>query len=181
VPSPSTRPPAGRKQCGRRRYSGAACAACGTWSTPTTAKGDRVEAVRTRAPDEALHTLGAARRGDESRQRGGGGGDTREPPRAPSGSPQKQEPGEGYPPQNEGTARGPPAGWMLVPALPNTILTLARSFSFPEGSGFKGEPPDVLALLRLLNEHEVRYLVTGSATAMIHGPTLAWDDLRRVR
>lgn len=39
------------------------------------------------------------------------------------------------------------------------------------------EQPDVVTLLRLLDEQEVRYLVTGSAAAMIHGVSLEPGDL----
>jgi hypothetical protein len=38
-------------------------------------------------------------------------------------------------------------------------------------------PPDVPGLLRLLNEHGVRYVVTGSAAAMLHGVDLVPGDL----
>ena len=38
-------------------------------------------------------------------------------------------------------------------------------------------PPDVPRLLRLLNEHGVRYVVTGSGAAMLHGVDLAPGDL----
>jgi len=38
-------------------------------------------------------------------------------------------------------------------------------------------PPDVLRLLRLLNEHGVRYVVTGSGAAMLHGVELEPGDL----
>jgi hypothetical protein len=41
----------------------------------------------------------------------------------------------------------------------------------------KRDPPDVDALLNLLNEHDVRYLVTGSAAAMLHGVALEPGDL----
>jgi hypothetical protein len=41
----------------------------------------------------------------------------------------------------------------------------------------KRETPDVGALLNLLNEHDVRYLVTGSAAAMLHGVALEPGDL----
>lgn len=37
--------------------------------------------------------------------------------------------------------------------------------------------PDVEALLEILNEHEVEYLVTGSAAAMLHGVVLDPGDL----
>lgn len=39
------------------------------------------------------------------------------------------------------------------------------------------EPPNVTLLLNLLNEHDVRYLVTGSAAAMLHGVELQPGDL----
>lgn len=39
------------------------------------------------------------------------------------------------------------------------------------------QPPDVPALLRLLNEHGVRYVVTGSGAAMLHGVELVPGDL----
>lgn len=38
-------------------------------------------------------------------------------------------------------------------------------------------PPDIAALLRLLNEHGVRYVVTGSVAAMLHGVPLQPGDL----
>jgi hypothetical protein len=38
-------------------------------------------------------------------------------------------------------------------------------------------PPDVPALLRLLNEHGVRYVVTGSGAALLHGVDLVPGDL----
>jgi hypothetical protein len=38
-------------------------------------------------------------------------------------------------------------------------------------------PPDVPALLRLLNEHGVHYVVTGSSAAMLHGVDLVPGDL----
>jgi hypothetical protein len=41
----------------------------------------------------------------------------------------------------------------------------------------KRQPPDVDALLRLLNDHGVRYVVTGSAAAMLHGVALEPGDL----
>ncbi len=41
----------------------------------------------------------------------------------------------------------------------------------------KREPPDLGAFLGLLNEHGVRYLVTGSAAAMLHGVALEPGDL----
>jgi len=41
----------------------------------------------------------------------------------------------------------------------------------------KRQPPDVAALLELLNQHEVRYVVTGSAAAMLHGVVLEPGDL----
>jgi hypothetical protein len=41
----------------------------------------------------------------------------------------------------------------------------------------KRDPPDVAVLLSLLNEHDVRYLVTGSAAAMLHGVALEPGDL----
>jgi hypothetical protein len=41
----------------------------------------------------------------------------------------------------------------------------------------KGEPPDVAALLKLLNDHDVKYVVTGSAAAMLHGVALEPGDL----
>jgi hypothetical protein len=41
----------------------------------------------------------------------------------------------------------------------------------------KREPPDVGPLLTLLNEHDVRYVVTGSAAAMLHGVALEPGDL----
>ena len=41
----------------------------------------------------------------------------------------------------------------------------------------KRQPPDVAALLELLNQHEVRYIVTGSAAAMLHGVVLEPGDL----
>lgn len=41
----------------------------------------------------------------------------------------------------------------------------------------KREAPDVGALLNLLNEHDVRCLVTGSAAAMLHGVALEPGDL----
>jgi predicted nucleotidyltransferase len=47
----------------------------------------------------------------------------------------------------------------------------------PHGSGVKRRPPDVDALLRLLNDHGVRYVITGSAAAMLHGVALEPDDL----
>ncbi len=37
--------------------------------------------------------------------------------------------------------------------------------------------PDVEALLEILNEHEVEYVVTGSAAAMLHGAVLDPGDL----
>jgi hypothetical protein len=39
------------------------------------------------------------------------------------------------------------------------------------------EPPNVTLLLNLLNEHDVKYLVTGSAAAMLHGVELQPGDL----
>ncbi len=39
------------------------------------------------------------------------------------------------------------------------------------------EPPNVPLLLSLLNEHDVRYLVTGSAAAILHGVELEPGDL----
>ena len=39
------------------------------------------------------------------------------------------------------------------------------------------QPPDIPALLRLLNEHGVLYVVTGSAAAKLHGIELAPGDL----
>jgi hypothetical protein len=39
------------------------------------------------------------------------------------------------------------------------------------------EPPDVSLLLNLLDEHDVRYVVTGSAAAMLHGVELEPGDL----
>jgi hypothetical protein len=39
------------------------------------------------------------------------------------------------------------------------------------------EPPDVGALVGLLNDHGVRYLVTGSVAAMLHGVALEPGDL----
>jgi hypothetical protein len=39
------------------------------------------------------------------------------------------------------------------------------------------EPPNVSLLLNLLNEYDVRYLVTGSAAAMLHGVELEPGDL----
>lgn len=39
------------------------------------------------------------------------------------------------------------------------------------------EPPDVAVLLKLLNDHDVRYVVTGSAAAMLHGVALEPGDL----
>jgi hypothetical protein len=39
------------------------------------------------------------------------------------------------------------------------------------------EPPKVTLLLNLLNEHDVKYLVTGSAAAMLHGVDLEPGDL----
>jgi hypothetical protein len=41
----------------------------------------------------------------------------------------------------------------------------------------KREPPNVRALLDLLNDHEVRYVVTGSVAAMLYGVTLEPGDL----
>jgi predicted nucleotidyltransferase len=41
----------------------------------------------------------------------------------------------------------------------------------------KREPPDVRVLLKLLNDHGVRYVVTGSAAAMLHGVALEPGDL----
>ena len=56
----------------------------------------------------------------------------------------------------------------------------------------KRKKPDVEALLEILNEHEVEYVVTGSAAAMLHGvvldpgdlditPVLRHDNLDRLR
>ena len=39
------------------------------------------------------------------------------------------------------------------------------------------DPPNVPARLGLLNEHEVRYVVTGSVAAMLHGVPVAPGDL----
>lgn len=39
------------------------------------------------------------------------------------------------------------------------------------------QPPDVAGLLRLLDEHGVRYVVTGSGAAMLHGVDLVPGDL----
>lgn len=39
------------------------------------------------------------------------------------------------------------------------------------------QPPDIGVLVRLLNEHGVRYVVTGSAAAMLHGVALEPGDL----
>jgi hypothetical protein len=47
----------------------------------------------------------------------------------------------------------------------------------PDGSRLKREPPNVRALLTLLNDHEVRYVVTGSVAAMLHGVALEPGDL----
>jgi hypothetical protein len=41
----------------------------------------------------------------------------------------------------------------------------------------KREPPNVQALVGLLDDHEVRYVVTGSVAAMLHGVTLEPGDL----
>jgi len=41
----------------------------------------------------------------------------------------------------------------------------------------KRQRPDVDALVRLLNDHGVRYVVTGSAAAMLHGVPLQPGDL----
>lgn len=41
----------------------------------------------------------------------------------------------------------------------------------------KREPPDIGDLVKLLNEHDVRYLVTGSAAGMLHGVVLEPGDL----
>jgi hypothetical protein len=41
----------------------------------------------------------------------------------------------------------------------------------------KRDPPDIRALLRVLNEHDVSYVVTGSAAAMLHGVALEPGDL----
>jgi hypothetical protein len=41
----------------------------------------------------------------------------------------------------------------------------------------KREPPDVGALLKFLNDQDVRYLVTGSVAAMLHGVALEPRDL----
>jgi hypothetical protein len=41
----------------------------------------------------------------------------------------------------------------------------------------KRQPPDVVTLLRLLNDGGVRYVVTGSAAAMLHGVPLVPGDL----
>ena len=41
----------------------------------------------------------------------------------------------------------------------------------------KREPPDIRALLTVLDEHDVRYVVTGSAAAMLHGVALEPGDL----
>lgn len=49
----------------------------------------------------------------------------------------------------------------------------------PETSedGLKRQPPDVTALLRVLGEARVNYVVTGSAAAMLHGVRLVPGDL----
>jgi hypothetical protein len=41
----------------------------------------------------------------------------------------------------------------------------------------KREPPNVRALLNLLNDHEVKYVVTGSVAAMLYGVALKPGDL----
>jgi predicted nucleotidyltransferase len=41
----------------------------------------------------------------------------------------------------------------------------------------KRDPPNVRALLDILNDHEVRYVVTGSVAAMLYGITLEPGDL----
>jgi hypothetical protein len=47
----------------------------------------------------------------------------------------------------------------------------------PPASGFRRDPPDVVALLRVLGAHGVRHVVTGSVAALLHGVTLEPGDL----
>ena len=55
----------------------------------------------------------------------------------------------------------------------------AYDLAVPDSSedGLKREPPDVVALLGLLSEAGVKYVVTGSAAAMLHGVPLMPGDL----
>jgi hypothetical protein len=47
----------------------------------------------------------------------------------------------------------------------------------PDGRRLKRDPPNVRALVGLLNDHEVRYVVTGSVAAMLYGVALEPGDL----
>jgi hypothetical protein len=47
----------------------------------------------------------------------------------------------------------------------------------PDGRRLRRDPPNVRALFGLLNDHEVRYVVTGSVAAMLYGVALEPGDL----
>jgi hypothetical protein len=62
----------------------------------------------------------------------------------------------------------------LVGASP---YDLARKRQATNGVRVERKKPDVEALLRILNQHGVEYVVTGSAAAMLHGVVLEPGDL----
>ena len=74
-----------------------------------------------------------------------------------------------------------PARWDTRPTLRTSLAALgsgrAEWLAYYVEAALKRQPPDITALLGVLNEHGVRYVVTGSAAAMLHGVDLEPGDL----
>ena len=61
--------------------------------------------------------------------------------------------------------------------LRGMLVRMQRWEAMASATAFRRDPPDIAGLLRVLDAHVVRYVVTGSVAALLHGVPLEPGDL----